>query len=271
MSTNRQPRRRRRRAGIAALIGGAIAATLLHWFGFGPKVTSTQAAPATKNAQAASPSKTEFAFYSLALSLAPAFCEVSAQKKQCQKLTAQINQATPVTLHGLWPENRRPGSYPEDCGGASISVKMLEERINPTRLRTLMPGVEDGLASHEWRKHGSCSGLDALGYFSSALDWTERVNGALRGVLNAASAKQISAAGMRRAAEQIMPGLGSAMTLHCRNIKTSDTSMRGKPVLMEIRVCLSKNAQSLPDQLSECAALDRIDQGCGASFVVDGV
>jgi hypothetical protein len=68
-----------------------------------------------------------------------------------------------------------------------------------------------------------------------------------------------------------MPGLGGAMTFHCRNIKTSDANMRGKPVLMEIRVCLSKNAQGVPDQLSECAALDRIDQGCGANFVVDGV
>ena len=212
-----------------------------------------------------------FHFYTLALTLAPAFCETSRQKKQCGKLTQELNAATPLTLHGLWPENARVGSYPESCGGENITVKALERDIDPRRLRQFMPGIADGLAGHEWRKHGTCTSLSAKAYFGAAIDWTERVNAALSSVLNLASGKQMAAAGLKTSADRIWPGLGQAMTLHCRNIKTDDANMRGKPVLLELRVCLQKGANSMPDALTECAALDRIDQGCGADFVVDGV
>jgi ribonuclease T2 len=220
---------------------------------------------------AAKVDRAEFAFYTLALTLTPAFCETSPRKKQCGNLTEALNATTPLTLHGLWPENPRPGSYPESCGGENITATALERNIDTRRLRQFMPGIADGLAGHEWRKHGTCSGLSAKAYFGTAIDWTERVNAALSSVLKLASGKQMAAAGLKSAANTVLPGLGQAMTLHCRNIKTDDASMRGKPVLLELRVCLQKGANNTPDALIECAAFDRIDQGCGERFVVDGV
>lgn len=276
------PHRRRRRAGIATIIGGAIAAVLLNWMGFGPGQRSVPAqmpsTTQTANRQnqttpmpEAQVGQAHFAFYTLALTLTPAFCETSPRKKQCRNLTDALNAATPLTLHGLWPDNARPGSYPESCGSTNITIKALERDINPRRLRQFMPGIADGLASHEWRKHGTCSGLSAKAYFGAAIDWTERVNAALSSVLKLASGKQMAAAGLKSAANTVLPGLGQTMTLHCRNIKTDDASMRGKPVLLELRVCLQKGTYNTPDALIECAALDRIDQGCGERFVVDGV
>ena len=276
-------RRRRRKTGIATLIGGAIAAVLLSWMGFGPghktapaQAPSTSASSSDKQNQAKPPAEREvararFAFYTLALSLAPAFCETAPNKKQCGKLTAAVNFLTPLTLHGLWPENARPGSYPEFCEGPKITVAALERDIDYGRLRRFMPGIADGLASHEWHKHGTCSGLTAKTYFIAAIDWTERINSALASVLKGASGRQMAAAGLKTAADSFMPGLGQAITLHCRNIKTHDASVRGKPVLMELRVCLQKGADGAPEALIECAALDRIDQGCGDRFVVDGI
>ena len=275
-----QAHRRRRNTGIATIIGGAIAAVLLNWMGFGPgyktapvQAPSSQQASQRQSGSAARPEANpgNFAFYTLALSLAPAFCETAPSKKQCRKLTAAVNAETPLTLHGLWPENARPGSYPESCDGQVITVKALERDIDPHRLQKFMPGIADGLASHEWRKHGTCTGLSAKAYFIAAIDWTERINAALSSVLKLASGKQMAAAGLKTSANGIFPGLGQAMTLHCRNIKTQDANMRGKAVLMELHVCLQKGANGLPTKLTECAALDRIDQGCGERFVIDSV
>ncbi len=276
------PRRRRRRVGIATLIGGAIAAVLLKWVGLGPPVKPAlpAGAPSVKSAGQNSSAKNgseptsipgDFAFYTLALALAPAFCETAPTRKQCSKLTSASNAITPLTLHGLWPENVRPGSYPQSCSAESTTLKALERDIDPRWLRQFMPGAADGLVSHEWQKHGSCSSLSATSYFMHALDWTERVNAALASVLALSIGKQMSAAGIKSGASAIMPGLGGAITLHCRNITTADAHARGKPVLMELRVCLQKGSDGAPNALLECAAMDRIDQGCGASFMLDGI
>lgn len=275
-------RRRRRNAAIATIFGGAIAAVFLNSMGYGPAhkgaqapTSSSTAAASEQNQSRARPEAARaqpgFAFYTLALSLTPAFCETSPLKTQCRDLTEALNAATPLTLHGLWPENARPGSYPQSCGGKSVTVRALEHDIGARRLRQFMPGIADGLAGHEWRKHGTCSRLSAKAYFMTAIDWTERVNAALLSVFNRASGKQMASAGLKSAANSVLPGLGQAMTLHCRNIKTQDVSVRGKPVLIEVRVCLQKDANGTPDALIECAAFDRIDQGCGERFVVDGV
>jgi ribonuclease T2 len=274
------PRRRRRRVGIATLIGGAIAAVLLKWVGLSPplKPAPQTPAPSAKTVpqngsvppNAGVSSKGVFSFYTLALSLAPAFCETAPTRKQCSKLTSSSNAITPLTLHGLWPENAQPGRYPA-CDAPITTRKALERDIDPRRLRLFMPGAADGLVSHEWQKHGSCTGLSAKAYFMHAIDWTERVNAALASVFAQSAGKQMSAVGVKSGANTVMPGLGDAITLHCRNIKTADANARGKPVLMELHVCLQKGGDGAPNALLECAAMDRIDQGCGANFIVDGV
>jgi ribonuclease T2 len=266
--------KRKRQKSIALLAGGAIAALILHWLNLGPSAVPVRGPiaerPVKQQPEKASPIG-QFDFYTLALSLAPAFCEREPQKRQCQKLTAQLDQATPLTLHGLWPEFRGAGRYPQNCAGQTITVAELERNLDAQRLRRLMPGVTDGLASHEWRKHGVCTGLSPQRYFALALDQAERINAALSSILRAASGKEMSRAGLRQSAEHMMPGLGQALTLHCQNLKTQDPAQRNRPVLIELRVCLRKAPDNGLDGLTECAGFDRIDQGCPERLYIDAV
>ena len=63
------------------------------------------------------------------------------------------------TLHGLWPQNEG-GGYPSDC---------RTDASDPSRSDTA--AMEDimgsaGLAWHEWKTHGQCSGLSSDDYFA---------------------------------------------------------------------------------------------------------
>lgn len=62
-------------------------------------------------------------------------------------------------VHGFWPEYER--GYPEFC--ATSEPQFVD--------RSILKGVADvmpsqGLAGHEWRRHGVCAGLSAADYFS---------------------------------------------------------------------------------------------------------
>ncbi len=61
-------------------------------------------------------------------------------------------------VHGLWPQYER--GYPSDCPTDQDRVP----RGTVDRMLDLMPSPS--LIRHEWRKHGTCSGLDQRDYFS---------------------------------------------------------------------------------------------------------
>jgi ribonuclease I len=286
------PRRRRRgkNLGIAALVGGAIAAMVMKWVGFGAnkpdvakapqseRVVTEVALPAPNESandprrQGQAESDTEgatgvarFDFYTLALSLAPAFCELEPKRKQCRQLTASEVAKTPLTLHGLWPEYTGAGRYPSDCAGAKFRLA----DIDTPQLRRLMPGVSDGLASHEWRKHGTCSGLDSQTYFAAALSEAERLNSAIGRLFDRDAGRIVETQRMRAEVEQLLPGVGKAITFHCRNIASVAREMRSTPILTEVRVCYQRGPAGQLAGYAECASFDRIDQGCGKRFGID--
>jgi ribonuclease I len=277
--------RRKRKKALAAVLGTAVAGVIMAWLGLqspskpnatasttGSRSTSTSSTGSSSTRASSPSSPGNFDFYTLALTLAPAFCETEPNKKQCKQLDANRNAKTPLTLHGLWPEYRQPGRYPENCASdTSVRISDLERTIDGKRLRRLMPGVVDGLAGHEWRKHGSCSGLDAHRYFGAALDQTERLSAALRDILGAASGREISADALKAELARLIPASAGSLSLHCKNIRTQDPAVRGKPILMEMRFCYAKAMDGGIGEFTECAAFDRIDQGCGARFVVDGL
>lgn len=271
MSSRRNLPRRRQKS-IAVLLGGAIAVLIANWLGFGPNQQRGQSAPPTEQAGATKRSVSKqsraFDFYLLALSLTPAFCEIESNKKQCDRLTSQANALTPLTLHGFWPD--KSAARIANCGGEGFSFKALREQIDPARINRLMPGAADGLAAYQWRKHGSCSGLTPQVYFGEALDWTERINAALASALAASAGKTVSAEGLRSTADKLMPGLGPAMSFQCKG-RPRKSKQTGSPMLVELRVCFSKRSDNRVDRLAECAAVDRIDQGCGQRFAIDEV
>lgn len=94
-----------------------------------------------------------FDYYLLSLSWSPQYCASEARPgdSQCQRPYAFV-------AHGLWPQNER--GYPSRCGRAEYLDESLIRRLLP-----IMPSRP--LITHEWKKHGSCSGLSAERYFST--------------------------------------------------------------------------------------------------------
>jgi ribonuclease T2 len=96
-----------------------------------------------------------FDYYLLTLSWAPAFCASHGQRPDAGEECG--SKRFGFVVHGLWPQFKR--GFPQSC---STSTPELPEQVVEEVL-PIMPSHQ--LIEHEWRKHGTCSGLDAEGYF----------------------------------------------------------------------------------------------------------
>ena len=205
------------------------------------------------------PKKAYFDFYLLALTLHPAFCADGHAKK----LECRGGHSPPISIHGLWPERLEPRKYPRDCPGPPLDLAADLK----AQLATLMPGMADGLHEHEWRKHGTCSGLDDDLYFGLTLAMARRLDEALGERLTTLAGSRTSAAALREVAERANPGIGPTITFHCRTLRGAPPAQRQEPFLVEIRQCVDDDgAAGAPATLLDCAAVGRRDQGCGAGF-----
>jgi len=115
-------------------------------------LTAAKAAPAPPDLVATA----DFDFYVLTLSWSPGFCDSGGARKSPRQ--CETGAGAGFVVHGLWPDNADRAD-PSACGLApdfvpSAALK-LGEQVYPTR----------SLALHEWREHGTCTGLDAAHYF----------------------------------------------------------------------------------------------------------
>lgn len=92
----------------------------------------------------------QFDYYAVALSWSPSYCATRNDPEQCA-----TGRQLGFVLHGLWPQYEN--GYPENCSTERVPGHVREKYVS------LFPSAR--LADHEWRKHGSCSGLDPAGYF----------------------------------------------------------------------------------------------------------
>ena len=92
-----------------------------------------------------------FDYYLLTLSWSPEYCHSHPSDIQCTEHSTFV-------LHGLWPENN-DGTYPENCGDAPGPS-------DPSQYSDIYPDA--GLLQHEWKTHGTCSGLAPDAFFSLA-------------------------------------------------------------------------------------------------------
>ena len=94
----------------------------------------------------------EFDYYVLSLSWSPTWCalEGDAEDAQCQRGMAWV-------VHGLWPQHEE--GYPVDCDSRFPGPTERDAE----RMADLMGSA--GLARHEWRRHGTCSGMSPRDYF----------------------------------------------------------------------------------------------------------
>jgi ribonuclease T2 len=164
-----------------------------------------------------------FDLYILALSWSPGFCASNARASDSDQCAVGANLG--FVAHGLWPQYE--SDYPAFCGNPNRSVRASDldivDGIIPTR----------GLARHQWRKHGSCTGLSPSAYFRDVAD-------AFNAVVRPDSA--IGQAGTMRPIEveqafvAVNPGLRTDMiAVDCGRAED------GTVVLQEVRVCLTRD------------------------------
>ncbi len=178
----------------------------------------------------------DFDFYVLALSWSPGFCELEGDRDRSGQQCAE-GANLGFVVHGLWPQNER--GYPSDCAPSGRTPS----RIAMEQAEGLFPS--EGLARHQWRKHGTCSGSSPADYFADTRRAREKVviPPALQ---NSDRDQSWSAIDLERAFVAANPGLRSdMMSVACR---------RG--VLQEVRICLSKDLRSF----RACEQVDR--SGC---------
>ncbi|BAY61684.1 ribonuclease T2 [Calothrix brevissima NIES-22] len=95
----------------------------------------------------------QFDFYVLTLSWSPDYCAKNNNRdpQQCK-----AGKKLSFVLHGLWPQYQK--GYPANC-----TVEKL-----PATVKQKFPGLfpSDKLYSHEWEKHGTCSGKTPAEYLA---------------------------------------------------------------------------------------------------------
>ena len=180
-----------------------------------------------------------FDFYVLSLSWSPSYCEAEGEKANRQ----QCSQGRPYAfvVHGLWPQFER--GYPETCGGDSeVDREMLRS------LYDIIPSA--GLIRHQWRKHGTCSGLTQAEYFHVLRRARERVivPTEFRSLDTHRVLEPGSAESSFLKANRGLGPAGVAVTCDSR-------------FLREVRICLTKSLE-----FRDCAEVDR--RACRAERVV---
>ena len=163
-----------------------------------------------------------FDYYLASLSWSPTWCEANPEdREQCGR------RGYGFILHGLWPQHER-GSGPQDCR----SKQRPDEK---TIARTLAFMPSRGLIEHEWRTHGSCSGLAPEAYF----DLADRAYASIQipPMLTAiAKPPPMTADDLRRAFVEANPDLRADML---------GVSCRGN-ALAEVRICLDTDLRPRP-------------------------
>lgn len=102
-----------------------------------------------------------FDYYALVLSWSPTFCAGDTSGRNDMQCNPRGGRRYSFVLHGLWPQYEK--GYPQDC---PTRDRPFVPRPIIDRMLDIMPAP--GLVIHEYKKHGTCSGLSPEGYFETA-------------------------------------------------------------------------------------------------------
>ena len=179
-----------------------------------------------------------FDYYVLSLSWSPNWCLREGDARRSEQCVADSGHGW--ILHGLWPQYDR--GYPSFCQTA--------ERPPSRGMTAAMADIMGtaGLAWHQWKKHGTCSGLSARGYYALSRDAYARIN---RPEILRQLKRQVElpASVIEEAFLKANPDLrADGITITC----TSN-------LIQEARICLSKSLDPVrcgPDVIRDCR-LDR--------------
>jgi ribonuclease T2 len=176
----------------------------------------------------------QFDFYVLALSWSPSYCDAAGNRADPAQCRAQ--KPLGFIVHGLWPQYDR--GFPADCSynPPRVSDHTIRE------MRDVMPSR--GLVIHQWRKHGTCSGLAPDQYFALTRKAFEKIRIPPL-FAQAAKWQSVSPPEIENAFRVANPGLMEDMisvTCDRRNLR-------------EVRICLTRELE-----FRSCPQVDR--QAC---------
>lgn len=182
----------------------------------------------------------EFDYYVLALSWSPTWCAIEGDARDADQCDTRHDHGW--TLHGLWPQYHR--GWPSFCPTA--------ERPPSRAMTRDMADImgSGGLAWHQWKKHGSCTGLSAPAYFALSREAYEQVNRpeVLRRLDRPV---KVPAKVIEEAFLKANPRLDADMlTITCRDSR-----------IQEARLCLSKSLEPVPcgrDVIRDCSLTDAL-------------
>ncbi|WP_293577657.1 ribonuclease T2 [Phaeobacter sp.] len=176
----------------------------------------------------------QFDYYVLALSWSPSWCALEGDAKGSEQCDA--NRDHGWILHGLWPQYHQ--GWPSYCQSAKAPPSRRQTREMADIMGT------PGLAWHQWKKHGTCSGLSATDYFAlSRQAYSQLVRPvALRRLTQEVTlpARLIEQAFLQDN-QDLEPDM---LTVTCRS-----------GYIQEARICLSKALQPVPcgrDVVRDC-------------------
>ena len=182
----------------------------------------------------------DFTHYVLALSWNASWCTIEGDARGADQCDAR--HAYGFTLHGLWPQGER--GWPEYC---RTGQRDPSKRLSKTMADVMGSG---GLAWHQWKKHGRCSGLSAREYFDLSREAYEMID---RPAVLRKLDKQvrISPEVIEKAFLEANPKLrANQLAVTCRD-----------GFVQEVRICLSK-------ALVPRACTPQTERGCRAKSVL---
>jgi ribonuclease T2 len=176
----------------------------------------------------------QFDFYVLSLSWSPSYCEASRERAPNRSPGPQCGpRPFSFVVHGLWPQYER--GFPEFC---QVPAPRLDRNIVSSML-DLMPSPR--LVFNEWDKHGTCSGLNARGYFET-LRKARAVTKIPSEYIEVQEPLMVAPGEVEEAFIKANPGMTpQSIAVNCDHKRLS-----------EVRICLTKDFQ-----FRDCAEIDR--------------
>ncbi|MEP5728966.1 MAG: ribonuclease T2 [Sulfitobacter sp.] len=182
----------------------------------------------------------EFDYYVVSLSWSPNWCLQEGDARNSPQ--CDLGTGHGWILHGLWPQFHR--GYPSYC-------KTIE-RAPSRRMTAEMADImgTGGLAWHQWKKHGTCTGLSAPDYFELSRSVYSQIN---RPEIFRKLPRQVKlpASVVEEAFIKSNPTLEpDGVTITCRANH-----------IQEARICLSKTLTPVPcgqDVVRDCKMQDAV-------------
>lgn len=182
----------------------------------------------------------KFDYYVMSLSWSPNWCELEGDARNSPQCDPRHDHGW--ILHGLWPQFHR--GYPSYCP----TVERPPSRSMTNEMADIMG--TGGLAWHQWKKHGTCTGLSAPQYYALSREAYATV---VRPSVFRKLTKDVKlpASVVEEAFMKANPTLESdGVTITCKSGH-----------IQEARICLSRDLKPLPcgqDVVRDCTMKDAL-------------